>query len=251
MHGRTVGVAVDQSPHAVKRHHALDFRGRHVADALVAAGLRRGARGAGLGGEGLPRGQGLGEEALLPGRIAHFAAETLIGDVVEAEQVAVHQQGGFALQQDHRRVRQQGPSGACRVVGADEEIAVPAEEENGHTSIGQAARRDRHARRDLAVVVVAEEGLEQVAEQENRLGLARFARAQRLELRRGVRTGRVEVQVREEQRRHCAVPGRRTARSITMACFGTREGNGPCGPVSTLRIASTTSMPSTTRPNTA
>ena len=244
-------VAVDQAPHAVEGHDAFDFSGRDIADALIAAGLRRGAGGAGLCGEGATRGQRLSEEALLPGRITHLPAEALVGHVVEAEQVAVHQQRRFAVQQDDRRIGQQGPPSARRVVGTDEEIAVAAHEGHGHARVAQRTRRRGHAVCDVAIVVVAEEGFEQVAQQVDRLGLAGLSGAEGLELRRRVRPRFVEVQVGQEQRRHCAVPGRRKARSMTMAWFGTRDGKGPCAPVSALRIASTTSMPSTTRPKTA
>jgi hypothetical protein len=95
--------------------------------------------------------------------------------------------------------------------------------------------------------VVADPGLEEVAEDVERVGAGDGPGEEALEARGDFRPRRLEVQVGDEER---AALQTRSAFSITTGCTGTFW----CPPVVavwTLRIWSTTSMPSTTLPNTA
>ena len=103
---------------------------------------------------------------------------------------------------------------------ADEEVAVAVQEGHGHPRLHQVAQRRLHALRDLAVVVVADPALEQVAEDVQRLRRARLAAQEGLEQRGDVRPRRVEVQVGDEERGHRAsvTEARRRAGTLRPGC---------------------------------
>ena len=108
---RLVRVAVHQAVDAVGGHRRFDGGRRDVGDHFRYAGLVLPAGRASLRGECLARGQRLGQEVGLPGRVAHLAAEGLVGQVVAAQQVAVHQrqpdaggQGHGQHQHEHREI---------------------------------------------------------------------------------------------------------------------------------------------------
>src|SRR5690606_4275947 len=140
----------------------------------------------------------------------------------------------------------------------EQEIAVAA-----HRVDPRAARAERlqpveKGLRNRIGLVVADPGLEQVAEQEQVAGATRL-RIEPLEEQRGsARVVVAEVHVGAEQRDvarrspdfdHFAPPTT-AIESIETASTGT-SWYGPTVPVRTLRIALTTSMPRMTLPNTA
>ncbi len=202
-----MGVAVDHAAHAVALEPLAHGRGRDVGDRLgLAAGLQfavaRLARGARLRGEREPRRQRLREEFRLPARIAGLRAELLVGAVVGAQQVAVQQQRRFAVQHRDRGIGQDRHARASRVLLAEQEIAVAADEEYRHAGIGQGAQPVGDEGAGGGRIVVADPGLEQVAEDVERVRAARLAVEEAAEQFRRRRARGVEVQVGNQQRGH-------------------------------------------------
>jgi hypothetical protein len=81
-----------------------DGLGVDVHDCRGLFGLGFFALHAHAGDDLLADGEGLAEKLGLPGRVAHLAAEGLVGEVVGAQAVAVAQQDGFIPQFDARRL---------------------------------------------------------------------------------------------------------------------------------------------------
>ena len=233
-----MGVAVDHAAHAVAGEPGLHGGRRDVGDRLghpaglqlTVPGLAGGAR---LRGEGEPGLQGLREEPRLPRRVAGLCAELLVGDVVGAQQVAMQEQGRPAVQQHHRGIRQQAHPAPPRVACAEQEVAVAAHEGDRHAGIDQGAQPPGHEGAGLGRIVVADPGLEQVAEDVQRIGAARLAIQEAAEQLgdRGAR--RVEVEVGDEQGGHGVILRmRRIARGWWvaperrrwMACGGDSNG---------------------------
>ena len=151
MHGRAVGVSMDQSGHAEAGEGGFNRLRIHVGDGLEAGPvavdhflLPAHARLPRLCGEGLARGQRLGQELRLPVRVAGLRTEGLVGVVVGAQQVTVHQQHRLAVQRHHRRVGQDAHAGAAGVVLADQEIAVAVDEVHRHAGVGEPAQTVGH-----------------------------------------------------------------------------------------------------------
>ena len=65
-------------------------------------------------------------------RVAHDAAQALVGVIVGAQRVAVHQQDALAVQIDDRAVVEQLDAGLAAEALADQEIAVAVDEEARH-----------------------------------------------------------------------------------------------------------------------
>ncbi len=202
-----MGMAVDDAVDAVAGKCRFHRGRRGVGDRFhlalcLQSRLVRLAGGARLLGECQARGQRLGQEACLPRRIAGLDAELLVGDVVGAQQVAVHQQDRFAVEHHHRRVGQDRHARATCICLAEQEIAVAADEMHPHAGIAQAVQPVGHERAGVGRIVIADPGLEQVAEDVQRIGLAGFAIHEAPEQFGDRRPLRVQVQVGNEKRGH-------------------------------------------------
>ena len=95
----------------------------------------------------------------------------------------------------------------ARVVVAEQEVAVAADEVHRHAAHRASARSfARDVRAGFGRIVVADPGLEQVAEDVQRIGAAGFAR-RRSRPNSSVISGRVgiEVKVGDEKRGHAAI----------------------------------------------
>ena len=141
------------------------------------------------------------------------ARELLVGGVVGAQQVAVQQQGGGAVQVDGGGVVEQGHAAACGVGITQQEVAVATDEVGRHTRGSEFAQLVGNEDAGLGRIVVAHPGFEQVAEDVERVGPARFTVEEATEQRGDVRAFRVEVQIGDEERCHAGIVGWRGHRA--------------------------------------
>ena len=93
-------------------------------------------------------------------------------------------------------------------------------------------------------IVVAYPGFEQVAENVQGLGLGSICLLKPNKLFADVGPLSLEMQIGNKQRSHCCYSNvYRDIFSMTIGIRGTSEANDPCGPVCTLTIVSTISIP--------
>ena len=266
MVGGQVGVAVDQRLGPRGAQPGQGGRGIHVGidgAAGLLARLALAARAAALGAALV---QGARQQPGLPAGVARHCAKALVFHVVQAQRVAVRQQPAPAREGEHRGVGQYVDAGAAREARAHQEIAVAMHEVHRVPLCGarqQGAAFALEAAR-LGHGIVAHPDLEQVAEQEHRVG-GRAVQVLPQRPQRG-RLRWLQVQVGQEidhapagwrgqlgNRRHGRVHGviySATALSITTASKGTSSWK-PLRVVRTFLMLSTTSSPLTTLPNTA
>ena len=110
----------------------------------------------------------------------------------------MHQQRRLAFQLDDGGVGQDRHAGTMRVVVAEQEIAIAADEIDRHAAIAQPAQLFGDVSADVGRIVVADPGFEQVAEDVERACAARFLVDELAEQLRDVRTRGVEMQVGNE-----------------------------------------------------
>ena len=168
-----------------------------------APGCRRGPRRPGTAGRrwaarGIPAAN----------RDPHRGAQALVGAVIGAQGVAVHHQHPLAVQRDDERVGQKPRAGHGAETRPQQEVAVAVHHEAGYAAVGE--RLERPHRRDLLGVrcVVAHPGLEQVAQDVEGLRPGGLALQEIHEPPGDVRSRRVHVQVRDEERLHANRPDR-------------------------------------------
>lgn len=219
----------------------------------------------GLGSELPADFKALPQELALPGRITELNAYALIGKVLRAQLITVQQQRGSTVQLDNFVFRHQPHAAARRVRHAKKEVAIAVLKRHGYTGRGQPRQSGGDISRQCAVVVVPDPTLEQISEDVECLGAARFT-AQEIQEQRGhVRASRIQMQVRDEEGGQSRLRVRSEfdplpqstasspmirALSMIAGWIGTSLAKGPFGPVSSARMVSTTSMPEITRANT-
>ena len=199
-------VAVDHAADAVAGERLRHRRRRDIGDGFRGArclqrAVARLARRPGLLRKRQPCRQGLRKELRTPFRVAGLRTELLVGGVIGAQQVAVADQHRRALQQDHRRIRQQAHARARRVVAAQQEVAVAVDEVHRRAGRIQRRQRLRHHAPALRGIVVADPGLEQVAEDVERLRARGDAAKEAEECLGRVGARIVQMQVGDEERR--------------------------------------------------
>lgn len=212
----------------------------HRGDVRLAAGAH--ALGQPLA---LPQAQPAQDE--LHDGIANDPAQPLVGGVVDAQRIAVHEQDPAPVQRDDRAIGEQAHAGLLAKALADQEVTVAMDQVARHSTLSERAQRADDPALVRIGVVVADPGLEQVAEDVKRLRAAGFMRQEIEKLRGDVGPLPVEMQIGNEQRGHLI----RVTLRMTTGFKGASLSNGPTWPVATAPMSSTTSMPSTTRPNTA
>ena len=184
-------------------------------------------------------------------------AIALVLDVAGAQLVAVRDS---SVARAVRGRRLTTPAAASRRSAAakrspSRKSRLPCATYTGTPASRDAAQRCGDARRErLAQLVVADPPVEQVAEDVDRGGRRAPGRRRTRGTRAARRALRREVQVGEEQRR--ASDGIGCYQRLPRPCWITtsspgRPGGRRCRPVGTPLILSTTSVPSTTLPNTA
>src|SRR6185436_18740014 len=146
-----------------------------------------------------------GEEFALPRLGARDPAPVLVVQVVGAQRVAVHEQRAHALDLVHARVGEELRAGGGAKALADEEVAVAVHEVDRHAAAGEVREqpRDHRVERRLEIVV-ADPGLEEVAQDVERVGGARLSFEQLDEPLVRCRPLLGEVKVRNEERGHYA-----------------------------------------------
>ena len=197
-----VGVAVDEARIAVLAQQGLDRAGVDVHDRVGLEPLFGHAFAAQGVDARLALGQGHGEEGLDPARCAHLGAEALVGVVVGAGRVAVHEQGGGAVQVDRRRVGEDARTGSRREALAEQEIAVAVHYRDGRCGRASAQRFDHLRIERIGQVVVARPVFEQVAEDVKGLSAAGRSGEKRDALLDDPRPRGREMQIGDEQHRH-------------------------------------------------
>ncbi len=162
----------------------------------------------------------------------------------------MREQGRDPAQLDAQRVAQQLQAGGLGEAPADQEVAVAVHEAHAHAEVGQGPQLQRLRRVVAQAGVVADPVFEQVAEDVHRL---RLPRRPRQEARKGFAQRRGlqrQVQIGEQEGGHQSA-GSRSALRISTGGTGTLTKSSLTGCVGRAAMRSTTSMPSTTRPNTA
>ncbi len=148
---------------------------------------------------------------------------------------------------DHDLLGKQHRAGNFGEPLAEKEVAIAGDHADRHAGVGDAAQSDRDAFGErLAQLVVADPGVEQVAEDVDARGVAGRAGAECIERVDQRRPRRRQVEIREEQR---GLYRTSSARLITTSSLGTFWWK-PLFAVATPLILSTTSWPAVTRPNT-
>ena len=185
---------------------------------------------------------------LLTRRITDLIAESEILAVLGAQQIAMHQQGGFTGTGNDGIVGQQlgaDPFGEDR---AEQEVAVAALHENpgaAGTAGGEGLLR---LQREFAVLVITDPGFIKITEDEECFDAAALICQQFQERGGGFRTRRIQMQIGDEDLTHGASAARIWRMMIGLA--GVASQIPERGPTFTLRMPSMISMPSTTRPKT-
>jgi hypothetical protein len=186
------------------------------------------------------------KQAALVARVARQRAIALVVDVIGAELVAVAEQRARAAEIDERLLGQQRRAGCRGERVAQQEIAIAARDVDRHAGVADAAQRGNHAAAErVCALLVADPRIEEIAHHVHRRRIARGSARKRFERGDGRWPLRRQVQVGQQQRRlH-----RASARVMTTSSVGTFSCM-PERPVGTPAIRSTTSLPSTTLPNT-
>src|SRR6185503_11568987 len=198
-----------------------------------------------------PLGERPSEEVALPLLGAQLRAQRHVTRVVRAEQVAVRQQSALAAERHALVVAEQARARCLAEPLAQQEVAVTVHERARDARAGELSECGDDRLQARIVVVVADPRLEQVAQD---VQVARGARGPFHELdepARRLRVPRSQVQVGDEERGHFPADSMSSMRSMTIGSTGTLALKGPPPPVGRWPMSSTTSMPSTTLPNTA
>src|SRR5437870_178011 len=275
VHAGAVRVPVDHAPHPRRAEGRGHRAFVHVHDVGDRARDVAGAAGARLAAQGLANAERQSKEATLPVGATHRATELLVRVIVGAERIAVGEQHWLPIELGDDRIAEQPAAAALAEALSQQEITVAVQREAGDAALGKRAQAQAHPLLVGILIVIAHPGLEQVAEDVERLGLPGLAGEKVEELLRGLRRGGIEMHVRHEETRHggylgermvscrggvtwvtsgaaAVAPGARISIfSITIGFRGASALKGPEEPVATSPILSITSIPCRMRPNTA
>jgi len=153
------------------------------------------------------------QEALLYRRLAREVPEMLVAPVRSAEQIPMREHCPQVTGLQEYRIRQQAAAAALFEVRPQQEVAVAADDVAGNFAGRVFAQCLAHRVAHGLVVVIADPGLEQVAEYVQRIGLVRLATQKLQELRYRFRRTGIQMQIRDEQ-----VAGWAHASNIVQAC---------------------------------
>lgn len=167
-----------------------------------------------------------------------------------AQLVTVTQQGSTAAEFDHQGLLDPLHARASGIVRAEQEVTISVQKIQRDAPVSEASKGVGDPKLERTGGVIADPALEQIAEDVERPGGRGVVNQKLFELFRDVGSIGAEVDVGDEQRDVVLRLQGISTRSIVTVSTGT-SAIGPRLAVSTLRISSTTSMPSVTRPNTA
>ena len=199
VHRRPVGMAVNQRTHAAAAQRGGDGGLIGVHD-LPGGALRMAlAALAGLLGKAAPDAKRQAQEAALPAGTAHHATQQLIGPVGGTQRIAMREQHRLAVQVDDDRIGDQAHAGAARETALIEEVAIAVHDIARYPMLSEAGERHADAIPIRFVIVIADPGVEQVAENVERVGAAGAKREKVDELRAGRRLAGIQMQIGDEQ----------------------------------------------------
>ena len=160
------------------------------------------AAGAGLLRQSASYAEWQSKESALPARIAHQAAQQLIGTIGGAQRIAVREQHALAMQIDDRGIGEQARAGAPLEAPLQQEIAVAVHGVARHAASGQLAQALADQRPMWILVIIADPCFEKVAENVERIGRGGAPAQEFQELLTGCGLERIQVQIGDEQRSH-------------------------------------------------
>ncbi len=178
-------------------------------------------------------------------RVAQQAAHLLVADIQGAQAVAVHQQHLFTRQLNGMGVAEQRAARLAAEGLAEQKVAVAVHQVDARTAVGQAPQGLGNAALEGRHGIVADPHFEKITEDVQRLGLARPGVEKMQERPGDVRALLFKMQVGDQQD-HSTI----SAFSMITSSAGTSWWPDFMV-VATPLMASTTSRPSTTSPNTA
>ena len=240
-----MGMAMHQGAHAMRRHYLGDFLWRDVDDF---GGLRphlRAAFAAQLACQLVAGRQRQLAQDPQAQRIAQQAAHLHVAQVAGAQGVAMHQQHLLTTQLDHAGVAQQGATSGIAEGLANQEVTVAMHQVDGRATVAQPAHGLADRLLEGRHGIVANPRFEEVTKDVQGLGVAGAAIEQIKKRPGNIRAFFLQVQIRDQQN-HSMI----SAFSMITSSFGTSWWPA-LEPVATFSMASTTSRPSITSPNTA
>ena len=195
-------MTVDQARDAMLAQRRRDRVGVDVHDHLGFARRRTPAAGAEQRRDAAADHVGQRHQPLAVDRILPVRTEALIVDVVGAELVAVHDQRGHAVEVVDDFVREQGRAASLRKAFAEQKVAIAAlqvDRRSRGRHVGERCGDTRSER--LLHLIVAQPGVEEIADRVQRGSTARRPAHERVECLDEPRPLRREMQVGDEQRR--------------------------------------------------
>lgn len=135
-------------------------------------------------------------------RIAHRAPQTLVRMIVDAERVTVHQQHAPAVEVDHCAIVQQLCARVPAEAPPDQKVAIAMEQVAGHTACRQRPQGGDDESLVGIGVVIADPGLEQIAQDVQCTRATGLLAQKAQELRGDVGSLGIQMQVGDEQCRH-------------------------------------------------
>lgn len=266
----SVGMPMDQQWDAPGLHDALHRLGIHIHNLLILGGRLGLTLLAGILGKGQALFEALRQELLLPLRITDLLTEFLVRVIIGAQRIAVGDQGPATIQVDGLVFPKHLHATLAGILRAEQEVSIAVEEVDRDTGLRQLTESVRDGSAQRSDMIIADPCFEQITQNVQGVRISGSLVQKIEEKPRDLRPFLVEMEVGDKEggQRSGDQPsvavsvtsstaaGASGGSSITLAlrmtmgCMGTSRGNGPDAPVWTRRIASTTSIPLMTSPNT-
>jgi len=202
MHGRAMGMAVDQQVHAAGAHGRLHRRQIDIHDLSRTHARMAPAARTRLLCQAPAHAQGQAQELALPGRLSHYGAQQLIRPIRRAQGIAVREQRALAVQIDHHGVNEQSRAAALLEALLEQEVAITVHDEARHAAHAQRAQRVADLLPMCILIIVSDPGLEQIPEDVECIGAGGPSLEEIYELRTDRGLQRIHMQIGDEQRAH-------------------------------------------------
>ena len=202
MHGRPVGMTVDQQVHVAGAHSGLHCTRINIHDLARALARMAPAASARLLCQELAHPQGQAQELALPGGLAYYCAQQLIGPIRRAQRIAVREQRALTVQINHHRVNQQSCAAALLEALLEQKVAIAVHDVTRYAARAQCAQRVADLLSMRVLIIVSDPGLEQIPEDVERIGAGGPSLEEIYELCADGRFQRIQMQIGDEQRAH-------------------------------------------------
>src|SRR5690606_18045113 len=243
---RPVGVAMNQQGGAVLIHFCVHLGRRYVHNLGAFHLLAALAFATYFAGKGDAFFNALAQNLLLPGGTAEQRADFHIFGVLCAQAVAVHQQYRFVTQLNNGWISQQCGAGLRAKNLTQQKIAVAVHQKQLNATVAQCPQCLFYLADKGVVEIVTDPDFKKIAQNVQRLGILQLVQEAGEALRQS-RTCRLQMQVGNKIHRHYA-----TISAFRIITSSTGTSWWPIRlVVGTPLMRFTTSMPSTTLPNTA